>query len=67
MCLLARVGLITLAEKALREAAGRREVAMRLVEEMRRERRTQWMALLSGPRRGNSIAPIVTRMCKSES
>ena len=43
MCLLARVGLIT---PAAREAAGRREVAMRLVEEMRR---AQWMASLSGP------------------
>ena len=53
MCLLARVGLIT---PAAREAAGRREVAMRLVEEMRRERRAQWMASLSGPgwaRQGN--------------
>ena len=55
MCLLARVGLIT---PAAREAAGRREVAkaMRQVEEMRRERRAQWMASLSGPgwaRRGN--------------
>ena len=53
LCLLARVGLIT---PAAREAAGRREVAMRQVEEMRRERRAQWMASLSGPgwaRRGN--------------
>ena len=53
MCLLARVGLIT---PAAREAAGRRAVAMRQVEEMRRERRAQWMASLAGPgwaRRGN--------------
>ena len=51
--LLARVGLIT---PAAREVAGRREVAMRQVEEMRRERRAQWMASLSGPgwaRQGN--------------
>ena len=46
MCLLARVGLIT---PAAREAAGRRVVAMRREEEMRRERRAQWMASLSGP------------------
>ena len=53
MCLLARVGLVT---PAAREAAGRREVAMRQVEEMRREGRAQWMASLAGPgwaRRGN--------------
>ena len=53
MCLLARVGLITPAAK---EAAGRRVVAMRHEEEMRRERRAQWMASLAGPgwaRRGN--------------
>ena len=53
MCLLARVGLITPAAK---EAAGRRVVAMRREEEMRRERRAQWMASLGGPgwaRRGN--------------
>ena len=53
MCLLARVGLIT---PAAREAAGRRVVAMRHEEEMRRERRAQWMASLAGPgwaRRGN--------------
>ena len=45
LCLLARVGLIT---PAAREAAGRtrREVAMRQVEEMRRERRARWMASL---------------------
>ena len=46
LCLLARVGLIT---PAAREAAGRRMVAMRREEEMRRERRAQWMASLSGP------------------
>ena len=34
---------------AAREAAGRRMVAMRREEEMRRERRAQWMASLSGP------------------
>ena len=53
LCMLARVGLILPAAK---EAAGRRAVAMRLEEEMRRERRAQWMASLSGPgwaRRGN--------------
>ena len=33
---------------AAREAAGRRMVAMRREEEMRRERRAQWMASLSG-------------------
>ena len=43
MCLLARVGLIT---PAAREAAARRAVAMRMEEEMRRERRAQWMASL---------------------
>ena len=39
-----------------KEAAERRAVAMRQVEEMRRERRAQWMASLAGPgwaRRGN--------------
>ena len=36
MCLLARVGLVTPAAK---EAAGRRELAMRLSEAMKRERR----------------------------
>ena len=46
MCLLARVGLIT---PAAREAAARRAVAMRMEEEMRRERRAQWMASLAGP------------------
>ena len=40
------MGLIT---PAAREAAGRREVALRPVEEMRRERRAQWMASLAGP------------------
>jgi hypothetical protein len=38
MCLLARVGLITPAAK---EAAERRQVAMRLQEELRRERKAQ--------------------------
>ena len=46
LCMLARVGLILPAAK---EAAGRRAVAMRLEEEMRRERRAQWMASLAGP------------------
>ena len=53
MCLLARVGLVTPAAK---EAAGRRELAMRMAEAMKRERRAQWMASLAGPgwaRRGN--------------
>ena len=52
-CLLARVSLIS---PAARDAAGRRQVAMRLEGEMRRERRAQWMASLHGPgwaRRGN--------------
>ena len=40
MCILARVGLIT---PAAREAARRRQVAMRLEEQMREERRAQWM------------------------
>ena len=41
---------------AAKEAAGRRELAMRLSEAMKRERRAQWMASLAGPgwaRRGN--------------
>ena len=46
MCMMARVSLIT---PAAREAAGRRVVAMRLEEEMRRERRAQWMASLAAP------------------
>ena len=53
MCMMARVGLISPAAK---EAAGRRAVAMRLEEEMRRERRALWMASLAAPgwaRRGN--------------
>ena len=53
MCLLARVGLVTPAAK---EAAGRRELAMRMAEALKRERRAQWMASLAGPgwaRRGN--------------
>ena len=53
MNLLARIPLITPAAK---DAAGRREVAMRLETEMRRERKAQWMASLAGPgwaRRGN--------------
>ena len=53
MNLLARIPLITPAAK---DAAGRREVAMRLEGEMRRERKAQWMASLAGPgwaRRGN--------------
>ena len=53
LCTLARVGLIS---PAARDAARRRQVAMRLEEEMRKERRSQWMASLHGPgwaRRGN--------------
>ena len=46
MCLLARVGLIT---PAARDAARRRQVAMRLEGQMREERRAQWMASLQGP------------------
>ena len=42
----ARVGLIT---QAAREAARRRQVAMRLEEQMREERGAQWMASLQGP------------------
>ena len=34
---------------AAREAARRRQVAMRLEEQMREERRAQWMASLQGP------------------
>ena len=43
---LARVGLIT---PAAREAAGRRQVAMRMEAQMREERKAQWMASLRGP------------------
>ena len=53
MCLLARVSLFT---PAARDTAGRRQVAMRQEEQLRKERRAQWMASLSGPgwaRRGN--------------
>ena len=46
MCTLARVGLIT---PAARDAARRRQVAMRMEEQMRKERRAQWMASLQGP------------------
>ena len=46
MCTLARVGLIT---PAARDAARRRQVAMRMEEQMREERRAQWMASLQGP------------------
>ena len=46
MCTLARVGLIT---PAARDAARRRQVAMRLEGQMREERRAQWMASLQGP------------------
>ena len=46
MCILARVGLIT---PAARDAARRRQVAMRLEGQMREERRAQWMASLQGP------------------
>ena len=40
MCILARVGIIT---PAAREAARRRQVAMRLEGQMREERKAQWM------------------------
>ena len=46
MCTLARVGLIT---PASREAARRRQVAMRMEVQMREERKAQWMASLRGP------------------
>ena len=46
MCTLARVGLIT---PAAREAARRRQVAMRMEGQMKEERRAQWMASLQGP------------------
>ena len=46
MCTLARVGLIT---PAARDAARRRQGAMRLEVQMREERRAQWMASLQGP------------------
>ena len=45
LTLLARVGLVTPAAK---EAAGRRELAMRIAEVLKRERRAQWMASLGG-------------------
>ena len=41
---------------AAREAVGRRQLAMRLQEEMRREKKAQWMASHQWPgwaRRGN--------------
>ena len=40
------MGLIT---PAAREATARRAVAMRMEEEMKRDRRAQWMASLAGP------------------
>ena len=46
MCTLARVGLITPAAK---EAARRRQVAMRMEAQMKEERKAQWMASLRGP------------------
>ena len=46
LCTLARVGEITPAAKA---AAGRRQVTMRLEQEMRAERKAQWMAGMTGP------------------
>ena len=46
MCTLARVGLIT---PAARDAARRRQVAMRMEAQMKEERRAQWMASLQGP------------------
>ena len=49
MCLLAWVGLVTPAAK---EAAGRRELAMRMAKALKRESRAQWMASLAGPRPG---------------
>ena len=46
MCTLARVGKIS---PAARDAAGRRQVAMRLERELQEESRAQWMAGLHGP------------------
>ena len=46
MCTLARVGPIT---PAARDAARRRQVAMRMEAQMKEERRAQWMASLQGP------------------
>ena len=46
MCTLARVGLIA---PAARDAAWRRQVAMRIEEQVREERRAQWTASLQGP------------------
>ena len=46
MCTLARVGLIS---PAAREAARRRQVAMRMEAQMKEERKAQWMASLRGP------------------
>ena len=45
-CPLARVGLIT---PAARDAARRRQVAMRMEAQMKEERRAQWMASIQGP------------------
>ena len=45
-CTLARVGLIS---PAVRDAARRRQVAMRLEGDLRKERKAQWMASLQGP------------------
>ena len=64
MCLLARVGLITPAAK---EAAARRTVAMRMEEEMRRDREAQWMASLASlgwARRGgcHRMLPLVDQI-----
>ena len=42
----AKVGLIT---PAAREAARRRQVAMRMEAQMKEERKAQWMASLRGP------------------
>ena len=46
LCTLARVGLIT---PAAREAARRRQGAMRMEEQMKEERKAQWMASLQAP------------------
>ena len=51
MCTLARVGLIA---PAARDAASRRQVAMRMKEPMREERRAQWVASLQGHRPGEA-------------
>ena len=55
----ARVGLIS---PAARDAARRRQVAMRMEAQMKEERRAQWMASLQGPGWARADAMV----CKQE-